>query len=91
MVYSSSTASSSNPRNTSCLRRGEVDFFPRVLIPSNDNTGCVSIEKQERGVRWVKAEEPERGGQPPYAEMENDGTDQSSNVRLKYGFVEFET
>lgn len=43
MVNSSSTASSSNEWDTVLSQIREVDFFPRILVPSNYNAWIIAV------------------------------------------------
>lgn len=91
MKYSPSTASSTNPWNTSGLGRMQINLLPRILVASDDNAWVISVNEKKRFlgilvsekpcVHCVKLRKPERV----------ERTDQSSKVRLKYGFVAFET
>ena len=47
MIYGPPTASSPNERDVRTLQGREVDFFPWILIPTDDNARVVAIEQQQ--------------------------------------------
>jgi hypothetical protein len=58
VVYSSSTASASNERHSGITKEPHVDLLPWILIPTNDDTWCVSIDKEQGIIVRFMSEEP---------------------------------